>query len=345
MIEVRLRYCGKRGRFAVADDARADAVRAMAKALTRTGIDAKRAGDMLTDAAKATAGELRALQALVTELAGGETEAQPESTSGPSETFATYAERWFDDRERRGLSSVDTDRGRIAKHVNPTLGPVEIRAVQSGELRALVERLDDAVRAGELHWNTARKIWGLVTKLFSDACRSKVAALRVREDNPARDVQGPDRGQPTAKQWLYPSEAAALLACVDVPVRWRRLYALATYLYLRPGELAALEWADVDLEHGIVHVHQALDLRTGAAKATKPASPARSRSTLPWPPSSTRYGRRMGPGAYSRATMRTARRPAGCLRWRTWPQRSVTTSGALACGARTFTRSAPQPSG
>src|SRR5207344_3437991 len=71
------------------------------------------------------------------------------------------------------------------------------------------------------------------------------------------------------KQWLFPVEVTALLGCKDVPLRWRRLYALATYLYLRPGELAALEWKDVHIEHGFVRVHQALDLRKDAVKATK----------------------------------------------------------------------------
>jgi len=105
--------------------------------------------------------------------------------------------------------------------------------------------------------------------MFSDACKSKVASLRVRRDNPATDVRGPDRGENKAKQWLYPNEAEALLACADVPLRWRRLYALAIYLYLRPGELAALEWRDVDLAHDYVNVHQALDIRADKVKSTK----------------------------------------------------------------------------
>jgi integrase len=151
----------------------------------------------------------------------------------------------------------------------PLLGSKPIADVAADDLRAVVEALDETVRREALHWNTARKIWGLVTKLFSDSVRSKIATLRVRKDNPARDVQGPDEGEPTAKQWLYPDEVSALLACPEVPVRWRRLYALATYLYLRPGELAALEWKDVELSSGYVHIHQALDQRTGKAKATK----------------------------------------------------------------------------
>jgi integrase len=185
------------------------------------------------------------------------------------ETITDYADRWFKDRERRGLSSVGTDRSRFATHVEPVLGARPIRDVDRDEIRALVERMDDRVRQAKCSWTTAGKAWGLVTKLFSDACNAKTAALRVRPDNPTAGVPGPDRGERKAKQWLYPSEVSALLACPKVPQRWRRLYALAVYLYLRPGELAALDWADVNAAQRYVSVHQALDIRTSKIKATK----------------------------------------------------------------------------
>jgi integrase len=273
MIETRIRVCGRRPRIESAPD-RVPTLKAMAQAMTRAAMDPERAELMLSDAAKAEPGELRKIQALVAEIAGRET-FEAAAPSAARETFATYADRWFDDRDRRGLTSVDTDRGRITKHVVPKIGTVPIVDVGREELRAVVEHLDDTVRAGALHWNTARKVWGLVTKLFSDAQKGKVAALRVRDDNPARDVRGPDEGETTAKQWLHPDEASALLACEPsadapgVPLRWRRLYALAMYLYLRPGELAALEWKDVHLAKGYIHVHQALDLRSGLVKSTK----------------------------------------------------------------------------
>jgi integrase len=34
---------------------------------------------------------------------------------------------------------------------------------------------------------------------------------------------------------------------MTLPLRWRRLYALLVYTYLRPKELTALRWQDVDL--------------------------------------------------------------------------------------------------
>ncbi len=186
-----------------------------------------------------------------------------------AETVDAFSKRWLVERARRGLSGVEHDRGRLVKHVMPTIGARPVAELSTDELRGLVEVLDAKVRADRLHWNTAKKVWGLVTKLFADACKSKVSSLRVRTDNPTKDVQGPDQGDDKAKQWLYPSEVSALLACPKVPLRYRRLYALSVYLYTRPGELAALEWSSVNFEHEYVHVHQALDIRAGKVKATK----------------------------------------------------------------------------
>jgi hypothetical protein len=55
-------------------------------------------------------------------------------------------------------------------------------------------------------------------------------------------VHGPDRGAQRSKAYLYPSGLVAPVACEDVPLRWRRMFALATYLYARAGEINALTW-------------------------------------------------------------------------------------------------------
>jgi integrase len=54
-----------------------------------------------------------------------------------------------------------------------------------------------------------------------------------------------------------------------VPFGWRVLYAIAVYTFLRAGELAALEWGDLDLQRGLAHVHRAID-RVRAPKKLKP---------------------------------------------------------------------------
>jgi integrase len=190
----------------------------------------------------------------------------PPSPAPLSPSVDAYHNEWAKDRERRGRR---TERGRYTAHVKPVFGTKPIAEVTKNDARALAASLDDKVTAKALHWNTAIKVWGVVKKMFRDAVESKVAALRVLQSSPFEGVRGPDRGDRKGKQWLFPAEVSALLACPEVPMRWRRLYALGVYLYLRPGELAALEWRDVHLDQGFVHIHQALDLRTGLVKPTK----------------------------------------------------------------------------
>lgn len=198
-------------------------------------------------------------------------------------SVSEYSKRWFEDREARGLTSIKTDKGRLANHVLPLIGETAIVRVTREDVRRVVEALDVKVRARAMTGATAVKVWGLVTKMFSDACEAKSSALRVRAENPAAGVRGPEREPPRDKQWLFPSEVTALLACPDVPLRYRRLYALAAYLYLRPGELAALEWADVDFDRKRIVVRRAFNLRTNEVKGIKTSRSGVKRRTVPIP--------------------------------------------------------------
>src|ERR1019366_2221598 len=65
------------------------------------------------------------------------------------------------------------------------------------------------------------------------------------------------------------SEFLSLVSCPDVPMKWRRMFAITTYLYARAGEVNALRWEDVDLDRGIVLIHRSFNRETGKVKATK----------------------------------------------------------------------------
>ena len=142
----------------------------------------------------------------------------------PTETVAQWSERWLAHREERGYTSVCDDRGRLSAHILPVLGAVYVREVTRAHVEDLVERLDAKVRRGECSWKTAWNVWGVVTKMFSDACKSKQRSLRVREDNPAKDVPAPDRGVRKVKTYLYPSEFLTLVACESVPLEIGRAH-------------------------------------------------------------------------------------------------------------------------
>jgi len=68
----------------------------------------------------------------------------------------------------------------------------------------------------------------------------------VRADNPCTSVQPPDKTDARAKTFIYPTEFLTLARALRSRARGAKLYAVACYLYLRPGELRALVWSDVD---------------------------------------------------------------------------------------------------
>ena len=202
--------------------------------------------------------------------------------NGSSEFVSEWSEKWLKDREARGIVTVRHDRGRLKRHVLPTIGALELGSIQRADIERVVELLDKRIGLDEkdpdhLSWKTASNVWTLVTKMFDDAVNSKNRSLRVRADDPTEGVRPPERGDAKAKQFLYPSEFLKLVSCIAtsadgrplVPIRFRILYAAATYTFARAGELEALTWDDVDLEHGVIHITKAVDRRTGKVKSTK----------------------------------------------------------------------------
>lgn len=193
--------------------------------------------------------------------------------AGADDDAEKWIQTWLADRKRRGLvGHVDSD---VRTYIRPFFGPKPVRDWTPDDLRGFCRWLDGKVQAGEMAWKTATNVWGTATRMCKDACRSKLDELRVRDDNPAAGVAGPDRGAKKAKQYLYPSEFLKFATCEDVPLSWRRTVAVAIYLYPRAAELRGLSLSDdVDLEHGVVHIHRSLD-GDDNSKPTKTKTPRR----------------------------------------------------------------------
>lgn len=193
-----------------------------------------------------------------------------EKIAAAGENFEGYVGRWIADRKLRGVSAVDTDAGYLKKHVVPILGAFPMTAIGKEQIEDVRDSLDTKVRAGAFKWKTAHNIWGLVSKLFSDAWTAKSRALRVLESDPTVGVLPPDKGDDTAKTYLYPREFLQLVECELVPLRWRRFFALAVYLYARAGEINALQFGNgIDLEARLVEITEQVDRRTTKRGGTK----------------------------------------------------------------------------
>jgi len=196
----------------------------------------------------------------------GSVQVKPRRTDGQA---GAWLARWFAERRQRGLTAAEANEQHYRLHIMPAIGEKDIKDWTPADMRHLCAELDRKVQGEEISWKTASNIWCTATKMCSDAVRSKVNELRCREDNPAKDVAGPDTGVRVAKQYLFPSELTRFVECDGVPLRWRQLVVLAVYTYMRLGELRVLRWEDVDLEHQVIHIHRAYDRSTGREKPTK----------------------------------------------------------------------------
>lgn len=193
--------------------------------------------------------------------------APPAAAGGP--TLAAWSVGWFASRTARGLKSARADGGRWKTWVEPRLGQLPVATLTRTDVEAWVEWIDAQVQAKKLSWKTAQNTWGLLSRAMHEASHGKVKALRCRPDNPCRDVEPPERGAKKSKPYLYPDELLQLVSCEAIPLEERRAYAVTVYLYPRAGEVEALYWEDVDLEHGSALLHRAVDPDSGEIRGTK----------------------------------------------------------------------------
>ena len=181
-------------------------------------------------------------------------------------TCDEYASKVFEAREAEGKRSVQHERSLWNKWISPRLGKRPLALVTRDQIEDVRNVLDDEVKqrmAHGLHHGLAGKsamnVWTTVRTVFGESVSSRDRAMRIRKDDPTVGHKPPHRTLSRQKTFIHPSEAAALLACEAVPLEWRELYAIAIYTYLRPGELRALTWRDVDADAGLIHISKAYD--------------------------------------------------------------------------------------
>ena len=168
-----------------------------------------------------------------------------------------------------------------AKWIGPVLGKKAVRELTRDDVEDVRDRLDRAIEENKLRPASARGIWGHLTAALKAAYAAKERSLRVHAAPLHVGILPPQRGPSRARQWLYPREWAAFVNHEPTPRPFRRAAAIALYTGLRPGELAALTWADVDLEAGVIHVTKAHEKRTKNSPAVVKATKTEENRSVP----------------------------------------------------------------
>jgi integrase len=187
------------------------------------------------------------------------------------ETFDQWFARYLETKDC-GASYRRITGHVIAKWVSPVIGAKSVRRLTRDDVEDVRDRLDHAIDTKEIRHTTARNVWSGLIGGLKAAYAARDRSLRVLPSPLHFGILPPKRGESRQRPWLYPREWLALVGCAAVPVAFRQTCALALYTGLRPGELRALTWADVDLEARVISVSKSWDPQTKSAKPPKTAA-------------------------------------------------------------------------
>ena len=200
--------------------------------------------------------ELEAMTKLAEKLAAAKR--GEELISGSMTVNAWYAQWKATYKDPAGLTqkSLGMYDEKYNGYIKPMIGHMKLRDVKDIHLQRI---LNGQAGRSQSHVEKLRRV---LREMFSRARKSRLIPY-----NPAEDLTLPAAEKGTHRS-LTDTERAALLKVAET--HHAGLYIL-TLLYtgMRPGEAAALNWADVDFAHNEIHVHAALESGTGHIKGPK----------------------------------------------------------------------------
>ncbi len=186
--------------------------------------------------------------------------------------FNQYADTWLTSRPLR-LSTLDTYRHHLRRHINPAFGPIPLDAIRREHIQTWVKHLCDQGLAPR----TVRTSYGILASIL----RAAVLDERIARSRCVR-ITLPEI-QPTQVQVLAPTQVRALAAAMDPRYA---LTVIAGYgLGLRQGEALALSRSRIDFQHHTYHVDRQVITcaRPGSQPCFAPPKTKASRRTVPIP--------------------------------------------------------------
>jgi integrase len=160
-----------------------------------------------------------------------------------------YLNRWLDDSVRGTVraSTYASYEGQVRRYIISAIGRIKLGKLTPAHVQHLYREMQDR----RLSARTVRYTHAVLRRAMKQAKRWGMVDRNVAEDvDPPRlkrdEIQPLDREQ--TRRLLEAAEGDRLHA----------LYVVAVTAGLRPGEMLALRWSDVDLEAGTLRINRAL---------------------------------------------------------------------------------------
>jgi len=197
-----------------------------------------------------------------------------------AETWDAWFTRYLATKEC-GENHREKSRFVAAKWIAPVLGQKAMQSLTRDDIEDVRDCLDRALDAKKIRPATARNAWSVLTGALKAAFAARDRNLRVLSTPLHFGILPPKRGAARQRPWLYPREWLSFVNSEEIPLAFRRTCALALYTGLRPGELRALTWSDVDLDARTISVSKAYDPQT---KSVKPPKTSAGQRVIPIQP-------------------------------------------------------------
>lgn len=134
------------------------------------------------------------------------------------------------------------------KHISPALGGMKL--IDIGKIH--IQNLINCLKEGGLQWETQNKVRVLLGDLFNCALADQYV-----NRNPCLGVKCPSPRPENEPRFLSKDEQALFFECCAG--RWYdNLFNVAINTGLRPGELAALTWDNIDIKNMVIYVEHTL---------------------------------------------------------------------------------------
>lgn len=169
----------------------------------------------------------------------------PDSDLNVSQVVDEYLERG---KSRWSAVTYAGYRQITRAHIDKRIGHVRISDLTSSQ----VQRWIGSLEAANLHSKTIHNC----RIVLNGACREAVVLGIIRE-NPVAPTRAPKRKRKHIDTWTR-EHIDAVLAHASSSTMMHAFYAVALTTAMRPGEIRALRWSDVDFDAGVIHCRRTM---------------------------------------------------------------------------------------
>lgn len=169
-----------------------------------------------------------------------------------------FADLWLQHHGKNNLSQRTFARYKelISGRIIPTLGHKKITEIRPAQLVEFYDSLQENGarkdgKEGGLSPATITQVHRILSSMFNTAIR-----WELMHSNPAEKVKPPKAKRVQVDSYNEEQVGKLLKALEHEPTNYRVIVSLAVVTGARRGELAALEWSDVDFENGTITINK-----------------------------------------------------------------------------------------